>query len=76
MITSPGKREIATMLYFDLWHVYDQSWFVFSTSWCHWKAVLCDCGSSWAMLSYILDSTPPSKVCKISHLSTFNTAYR
>ena len=38
--------RLVAWLFFDLWLVCCLSWFVCSTTWCHWQAMFCGCGSS------------------------------
>ena len=43
-----GKREPDDLPLFGLWHVNCLSRFVCTSSTCHWWAMFCDCGFSWA----------------------------
>ena len=53
-----GEVGAGALLFFGLCHVYGLSWFVCSSSWCHKKAMFCECNSS--CMSFILcsDSFP------------------
>ena len=48
MITLLVEIKLFALLFLGLWFAYCLYFFVRFSSWCHWLAIFCDCGSSWA----------------------------
>ena len=44
------KRELVVLLFVGLQLVKYLSTFTYSSIWCHWKAIFCDCDSFWTLL--------------------------